>query len=218
MSDSTSIESLPGPASNGAASHGAASHGTASQVNNIQMNVSDTAPKQLTPEQLALNSGTSTVPIVPAQVDPNAMGKVMSGLQAAHMQGMTQLASRDIPMPTTQFTQDPQIKPNYIPPAENSNYIQEEETYEMLLQKKQQKIQDDDRLDMLYDELQLPVLIMVLFFLFQMPFMQKKFLHFLPSLFHADGNISMGGYITKTLLFGFSFYLIMKISKYASEL
>jgi len=203
MSDSTSIESLPGPPS---------------QHANIKLNVTD-SPMQLSPEQLALNSGTSSVaPIVPAQVDPNAMGKVMSGLQQAHMQGMTQLASRDIPMPTTQFTQDQQVKPNYIPPAENSNYIQEEDTYEALLEKKRKKTDNEDRLDMLYDELQLPVLIMVLFFLFQMPFMQKKFLHFFPSLFHGDGNMSMGGYVTKTFLFGFSFYLIMKLSKYASEL
>ena len=206
MSDSTSINSLPGPASQ--------------QANNIQMNVVDTDNSpQLSPEQLSLSSGSSSaVPIVPAQVDPNAMGKVMSGLQQAHMQGMTQLASRDIPMPTTQFTQDQQIKPNYIPQAENSNNNQEEDTYEALLKKKKKKTDNDDRLDMLYDELQLPILIMVLFFLFQMPFMQKKFLHFFPSLFHLDGNMSMGGYVTKTFLFGFSFYLIMKLSKYASEL
>jgi hypothetical protein len=28
----------------------------------------------------------------------------------------------------------------------------------------------------------------------------------------------MGGYVLKTVIFGFSFYFIMKLSKYASEL
>jgi len=131
----------------------------------------------------------------------------MQGLQQAHMQGMTGLASRDIPMPTTQFTQDQQIKPNYIPDPSNKDYIEEEDTYETIIEKKKQKMEQEDRLDMLYNELQLPILIMSLFLLFQLPFMFLK-----------DGNMSMGGYVLKTAIFGLSFYFIMKLSKYASEL
>ena len=101
MSDSTSIESLPGPASESA--------------NNIKMQVSEQVQQQPTPTENALNNDppkSSAVPIAPAQIAPNSMNKVIQGLQQAHMQGMTGLASRDIPMPTSQFTQDQQIKPN----------------------------------------------------------------------------------------------------------
>ena len=35
--------------------------------------------------------------------------------------------------------------------------------------------QEQDKLDILYSELQMPVIIMTLFFVFQMPFFQKKF-------------------------------------------
>ena len=128
MADATSIESLPGPASQ--------------QANNIKMDVKEVAPPPQPPNnKAAVNAALQgpSVPIAPAQVDPNAMSKVMAGLQQAHMQGMTQLPSRDIPMPTTQFTQDKQIKPNYVPEANNTDYIKEEETYETLMQKSEIK-------------------------------------------------------------------------------
>ena len=203
MSDFTSIESLPN---------------AAPQSPNITMQITETQPS---PTETALNSvppPPKVVPIAPAQVDPEAMNKVISGLQRAHMQGMTQLASRDIPMYTNHLTQDQQIKPNYLPPPKNKDYITEEDTYESIIEKKKQKMEKDDRLDMLYNELQMPILIMSLFFLFQMPFTQKKLFHFFPNMFHKDGNMSIGGYVFKTALFGMSFYFIMKMSKYASEL
>lgn len=207
MTDATSIESLPGPASQ--------------QSNNIKMDVKEVGAPPVPPTQKsAVDTALQgpSVPIAPAQVDPNAMGKVMAGLQQAHMQGMTTLPARDIPMPTTQFTQDKQIKPNYVPETENTDYIKEEETYETMMQKKREKMEQEDRLDMLYDELQMPVLLMVLYFLFQMPFFQKKFRVFFPSMFKNDGVMTMGGYVFKTFLFGTSFYLINKLGKYASEL
>jgi hypothetical protein len=98
------------------------------------------------------------------------------------------------------------------------DYIEEEDTYETIIEKKKQKMEQEDRLDMLYNELQMPILIMSLFLLFQLPFTQKKLFHFFPSMFHKDGNMSMGGYVLKTAIFGLSFYFIMKLSKYASEL
>ena len=79
-------------------------------------------------------------------------------------------------------------------------------------------MENEDRLDLLYNELQLPVLIMVLFFMFQMPYSKKKFLQLFPSVFKQDGNMTMSGYLLKTSLFGMSFYAIMKLSKYASEI
>ena len=207
MSDSTSIESLPGPASESA--------------NNIKMQVSEQPKQQPPATETALNNDppkSSAMPIAPAQVDANSMNKVMQGLQQAHVQGMTGLAARDIPMPTTQFTQDQQIKPNYVPEPSNKDYIKEEDTYETIIEKKKQKMDQEDRLDMLYNELQMPILIMTLFFLFQMPYTQKKLFHLFPSMFYKDGNMSMGGYLLKTVIFGLSFYFIMKLSKYASEL
>ena len=209
MSDSTSIASLPAPVSN-----------EPKQVqqlnqNNIKMEVKEQIQQHVSKQPQAQNAN---VPIAPPQVDPNGMNKVISGIQQAQMQGMTQLPSRDIPMNTHQLTQDEQIQPNYVPGKEKKDYIEEEDTYESLLQKKKEKMEQDDRLDMLYNEMQMPLLIMVLFFIFQMPFTKKKLLHFFPSMFKKDGNMTISGYLLKTSLFGLSFYTIMKLSKYASEI
>tara|TARA_Y100000816_G_C26035346_1_gene542114 strand:- start:570 stop:1199 length:630 start_codon:yes stop_codon:yes gene_type:complete len=209
MSDSTSIASLPAPITN-----------EPKQVqqlnqNNIKMEVKEQIQKHVTQQPQKHNENVS---LAPQKVDPNGMNRVISGIQQAQMQGMTQLPSRDIPMNTNQLTQDNQIQPNYVPDKEKKDYIEEEDTYESLLQKKKEKMEQEDRLDMLYNEMQMPLLIMVLFFIFQMPFTKKKLLHFFPSMFKKDGNMTMSGYLLKTSLFGLSFYTIMKLSNYASEI
>jgi len=131
---------------------------------------------------------------------------------------MTQLPSRDIPMITNQLTQDQQVKPNYIPSEPKADYIEQHDTYQSMMDKGKGSQKEKEKMDSLYEELHLPVLIMVLFLLFQMPFVQKKLLQFFPSLFLKDGHMTMGGYFLKTALFGLLFYIIMKVSKYASEL
>ena len=213
MSDSTSISSLPNAVAN--------EPRQVQQVgsNNVKLEVKEhiTNQSQQGPSQQRA-SEQSNIPLAPQNVDPNAMNKVLSGLQQAQMQGMTQLPSRDIPMNTQQMTQDKQIQPNYVPHSDKKEYIEEEDTYESLLKKKKDKMENEDRLDLLYNELQLPVLIMVLFFMFQMPYSKKKFLQLFPSVFKQDGNMTMSGYLLKTSMFGMSFYAIMKLSKYASEI
>jgi len=212
MEDSTSIQSLPNAVVNN--KEQVQQLGT----NNVKLEVKEHISNQQTPQHSSHSQGSANIPIAPQDVDPNAMSKVLNGLQQAHMQGMTQLPSRDIPMNTHQITQDKQIQPNYIPDSDRKEYIEEEDTYESLLKKKKDKMEQEDRLDLLYNEMQMPILIMVLFFMFQMPYAQKKFLQIFPSMFKTDGNMKMSGYLLKTSLFGLSFYTIMKLSKYASEI
>ena len=213
MADSTSISSLP---------NAVVSEPKQVQklgTNNVKLEVKEHISNQSSQQQVAQSPPTQQkLPIAPQEVDPNAMNRVLSGLQQAQMQGMTQLPSRDIPMNTHQITQDKQIQPNYIPDSDRKEYIEEEDTYESLLKKKKDKMEKEDRLDLLYNEMQMPILIMVLFFMFQMPFAQKKFLQLFPSMFKQDGNMTMSGYLLKTSMFGMSFYTIMKLSKYASEI
>ena len=213
MSDSTSISSLP---------NAVVSQPKQVQqlgTNNVKLEVKEHISNQAAvPQAAPSQSAQPNVPLAPPDVDPNAMNKVLSGLQQAQMQGMTQLPSRDIPMNTHHMTQDKQIQPNYVPDSDKKEYIEEEDTYESLLKKKKDKMEQEDRLDLLYNEMQMPILIMVLFFMFQMPYAQKKFLQIFPSMFKQDGNMTMSGYLLKTSMFGMSFYAIMKLSKYASEI
>lgn len=208
MSDSTSIDSLSGPMG-----------GT------VSMDIQEKAPIQpqinnnMNPSSNTLISPTdATVPFAPSQIDSDALDKVINGINKAESQGMTQLPSRDIPMNTAQITQDEQINPNYLPNKDTKHYIEEHDTYNSMMEKKKQKEQQQDRLDIIYDEFQLPVLIMVLFFIFQLPFIQKKLMSFFPTMFLKDGHMSISGYVIKTLLFGANFYVIMKLINYSSEL
>ena len=76
---------------------------------------------------------------------------------------------------------------------------------------------EQDRLDMLYDELQTPLLVMILFFAFNLPYVNKTLIRNMPSLFQRDGNPSLSGYLFKTVAFGVSFYGITRASRYLSE-
>ena len=206
MADSTSIESLPAPGGN------------------IKLGITEQTPVQMPqqtqppPTQQASPNDLSQPPFVPAEIDPSSLDRVLNGIQKAEAQGMTRLPSRDIPMNSGAIVRDEQVKPNYLPHANHEKYIEEQDTYNSMLEKNRNKQQQQDRLDVIYDEFQLPVLIMVLFFIFQLPFIQKKLMSFFPKLFLKDGHMSLGGYITKTLLFGITFYTIMKLTNYAGEL
>lgn len=202
MSDSTAITALP------------------TMRNNVNLSIAEKVPPAT---HIQSGAGSShDRPTLPPTISQgpqsNDMSQVLQGLQQAQRAGMTHLPSRDIPMMTQQLTQDQQIKPNYIPPAAKTDYIEQHDTYQSMMQKSKKSEKEKEKMDSLYDELHLPVLVMVLFLLFQMPFVQKKLFRFFPSCFRTDGNMTMGGYFLKTVLFGGLFYVILKGSKYASEL
>ena len=156
-------------------------------------------------------------PLSPTELSPDSINKIVMGLQQASSTGMTQLPTSHIPMQTESHMQDPQIQPNYVPAAEKSDYIDQHDTIQSLMQQNKSTKQEQDKLDILYSELQMPVIIMTLFFIFQMPFFQKKFQKVFPALFMKDGQHNISGYLVKTLLFGGLFYGINKATHYLSE-
>lgn len=200
MSDSTAITALP------------------TMRNNVNLSVTDKVPPATHIQSGAGAAPSTSPPTLPQGAQTGDMNQVLQDLQQAQRAGMTNLPSRDIPMMTHQLTQDQQIKPNYIPPAAKTDYIEQHDTYQSMMQKSKKSEKEKEKMDSLYDELHLPVLVMALFLLFQMPFVQKKLFRFFPSCFRTDGNMTMGGYFLKTFLFGGLFYVILKGSKYASEL
>ena len=89
---------------------------------------------------------------------------------------------------------------------------------EDLIKQSQNKKVEQDRLDIMYEELQTPLMVMILFFLFQLPIFQKTMTKYAPSLFLRDGNPTFSGYFVKTLGFGVTYYLITKVIKQLSEI
>ena len=155
-------------------------------------------------------------PNAPTELSQQSIQQIVAGLQQA--QGSTGLPSRDLPTNNAHITQDEQIQPNYVPKPENTNYIENDQEFESLIQQSKNKKVEQDRLDVLYDELQTPIIVMILFFFSQLPIFQKTLAKNLPSLFTRDGNHSFSGYLFKTVVFGIVFYGITKLTKQISEI
>lgn len=148
------------------------------------------------------------------KLDQTTINQIVSGLQAASVAGITQLPSRDIPRSVEQLTQDPHVQPNYISPAIQKDYIKESETAEEMINSYARREEKDRQSEQLYDELQTPALLSILYFLFQLPILRKFLFQYIPALFSSDGNININGLGFMSVLFGLSYYLInMVISK-----
>jgi hypothetical protein len=69
-------------------------------------------------------------------------------------------------------------------------------------------------LDDMYHEIQTPLLIAVLYFLFQLPFFKKLLYTYLPYLFSNDGNYNINGFLFTSILFGLLFHFLIKTTSY----
>jgi hypothetical protein len=149
------------------------------------------------------------------------MNEMISGLQRASASGMTNLPSRDIPTTTSNMMNDEQIKPNFIPnpqaqaygphPAQSNNYIEEHEQ-DMTSEEKYRKSQSDNsNAENIYKLMQIPVIVGILYFAFQLPVTRVYVLKFIPSVFNSDGNYNISGLIFMSSLFAGSFFGLSKV-------
>ena len=129
-----------------------------------------------------------------------------------------QLPSRDIPQDTTTYYQDPEITPNYIPPAKvSSDFVKEyEETYkqkEMNINTRNKSIRS---IDDLFVEFRVTIIISLLFLLFQSPVFHSMLLkHFsIFTIYNSDGNLNVHGLLVKSAMFGFAYYTLEKLGEY----
>lgn len=137
--------------------------------------------------------------------------ELINQLQQASSQGATGLPTRDIPINPNQIANDVEVKPNYVPPPpSHEDYINNMQTPEHLIQENNNAQKQIDNLDAFYGEFQLPILIAILYFLFQLPIFKKNVKKILPSLFGSDGNPNLYGYFFNSTLFASIFYLILK--------
>jgi len=124
------------------------------------------------------------------------------------------LPQRDIPMNTTDHIQDEQIQPNYIPPPPKltTDYIQEYQVSQdrQIREYEEKKMREKVREHWL-DQLQWPILIGLIYFVFQLPIVNTiifKRLSFL-SIYRDDGNFNLIGLTLKSLIFA-GVYMIIK--------
>jgi hypothetical protein len=150
------------------------------------------------------------------QLDQNTINQIVNGLQTAT--GLTKLPSRDIPKITNDLTQDPNIIQDYIEPEEKirksilkSDYIDEEEynvSKEDIKKRYEKKKDLYNQVDVMYDEMNGPLLIAILYFIFQLPFFKKCMLKYIPLLFHDDYNYNFYGYVFVSVFFSMIYYIV----------
>ena len=183
----------------------------------------DNLPNELKPAEnikMSVSETTNTNNNVITELSKESISQIVSGLQEASKSQLTGLPSKHIPNQNSQVSFDPNVKVNHIPRVEEerSNYIDDDDTFEDMIQQSKQKENDTARLEEIYDEFQTPILGMVLYFLMQLPYIQKLFIKNLPSLFNKDGFHTLSGYLVQSALFGIAFYSLNSLSNRLSVL
>jgi hypothetical protein len=192
MSDSTSILDLPTDPVGGGSVGG---------------NIALTAQENMTQPNQQPHTGMS--------LDQTTINQIVNSLQQATLSGATQLPSRDIPMNTNNIAADPQVMPNYVPPPPPvQDYIRNHEKTSDMINNYNRGKQINNSLDDMYNEIQTPLLLAVLYFLFQLPFFKRFLYTYIPFLFSNDGNYNINGFLFISILFGMLFHLLMKTTSY----
>ena len=192
--NTTSINDLPtDPVAGGSISGGSISGGS-----NISMSVNE------------INKGPGQV-----SLDQTTISQIVNGLQQASIAGATMLPSRDIPQTTQNLTHDPHVQANYIPPPSNKDYINDynEDDNDEIVNNYQKVERVKNSLDSIYDEIQAPLLLSILYFLFQLPIVRKTLGKYIPLLCSNDGNYNINGLIFTCALFGFIYFMLSKTMK-----
>jgi hypothetical protein len=196
MADTTNLADLPTDPSYGGSSGGDGQNIVIQSTNNTSYNPSAGI-------QQSNNNGHDAIN------EQKLMNEMVTGIQQASANGATRLPSRDIPTNTVHFA-DEHVKPNYVPQNEQNDYIQNTDTEQDILIRRTRNQNSRDSLEILYDEFQIPIIIALLYFIFQLPVVRSKVLSMLPSLFNKDGNPNLTGYIINSTFFGISYYVISK--------
>jgi len=198
MTDTTSIDDLPGV------------HAIATQGSGIVQNQKPEIPIQtynpnVSGAQMPLQEQGPPPPQTTVASNMN-VNEFVSGLQRATSSGLTALPIRDVPRNTESVVSDEQTVPNYIP-RNPVDYIREHhENTRSYMDHRARSSNQSESLDVVYDTLQVPILLAILYFTFQLPVMRKYLLLYLPSIFNKDGNHNLSGLLFISVLFSCTYY------------
>ena len=203
MNDTTSIDDLPGIASGG---NGGGGGGI---VQNVQNALKPEIPHQtyspMVVSQQPQQQQQQYQQQSQATPDMN-VNEFIGGLQRATASGMTALPIRDVPRNTESVVSDEQTMPNYVPKAPHDYIREHHENTQSFLQHHERLTNRGESIDVLYETLQVPILLAILYFTFQLPIMRKYLLMYLPSIFNKDGNHNLSGLLFISILFSCTYY------------
>lgn len=122
----------------------------------------------------------------------------------------SQIPSRDIPMNTVQFQNDPQIQPNYI---ETNEYNKKQDTQQNIEMEKAKKVFEYKRKNNLFNDsmiemIKIPIFLILLYFSFQLPIFDKNIYKYMPSFYLKEGKIGLSGIVFKSVVFGGIYFIV----------
>jgi len=183
--------------------------GVPAQIENIA--ISNPLESQISSRETDINK------ISNQNQDQQNYNEMISSLQKATLSGQTNLPDRNIPTTTTNLTTDENIQQEHIPKPSVKFDIENNTTSEDILDHNKKLVKNTSIIENYYQEFHEPILIAVLYFLFQLPIFQKYLYKIIPSLFKSDGNPNVFGYLINSIVFGISFYFIIKGLNYFSH-
>ena len=217
----TNIDDLPISSTTGQSFLGQPS---VNNTNNIKLELSDKnvnmtikeQPQQPQQQQQILTNNE----MIQQQKQPSNtidMNQFISGIQKATTDGVLSLPQRDIPNTQHHITQDNQIQANYIPShLSNGDYINKYLSNNEIIRRASATQLQNQTQDEVYNELQIPLLIFILYFIFNLPFVRKNMFTYLPMFFNKDGNLTGGGHLFNGLFFSAICFGVFKGVKYLS--
>lgn len=200
----TSLSQLPNPNQN-------------SGLNNISLNTQD-IPNNMPqpPQNIQLNNveNNSQNQIIN---DQNNYNELIGQLQTASSKGSTQLPSKHIHSINTNM--DEKINNNYIPQSsQQEDYIENHISENNLIDKNKNKQFEIFKIENLYNEIQIPIIIAILYCIFQLPYFKKSLFKILPILFDKDSNLNLNGIIFNSIVFALTCYILNKSISLLSNL
>ena len=200
MNDTTSIDDLPGIAGGG---NGGGGSGIVQ--NALKPEIPHQTYSPMVVSQQPLQQQQQYQQQSQATPDMN-VNEFIGGLQRATASGMTALPIRDVPRNTESVVSDEQTMPNYVPKAPHDYIREHHENTQSFLQHHERLTNRGESIDVLYETLQVPILLAILYFTFQLPIMRKYLLMYLPSIFNKDGNHNLSGLLFISILFSCTYY------------
>jgi hypothetical protein len=170
---------------------------------------------KLQPSSLETNGNVGNTSAEPVSgIDQSTLSQLISGLQQASSSGLTSLASNHIPINDSivKMATDPTTThPNYVPKEkEHTDYIQNHNMSD-LINAYTKKEESQSALDAFCTEFQIPALLAIMYFMFQLPIFKKMHFEYLPGLFSEDGAYNLKGLCFTSILFGGLYHIIATI-------
>lgn len=164
---------------------------------------------------------------------------MMNAIQTPGQQN-TQLASRDVPQSNFQQSADIQSHPNYVPGQMKTDQVRQttqsdlqqqnmasgsglaetdfiEKHNESLQRKELQETKSrkmESVFEMMMEQIHVPIILAILYFMFQLPFFNERLRSQLPFLFVRENKMSVYGIVLKAVLFALSYAGINQLLEY----